>query len=423
MTIASEITRINTNIANAYTACNNKGATMPATQNSANLATCVSSIPTATEPMLASLTVTPSTTAQTLTPPSGTDGYNTVTVSAVTASIDSDIVAENIKSGVNILGVAGTVTALAGETRTVSITSTSGNTFTPSNGKNGITSIKCNPTNKALTITPSKTSQTKTVPSGYSGYGTVTCNAVTSSIDSNITAGNIKSGVSILGVAGTYSGITPTGTYTITANGTYDVTNYASANVNVSGGGTGLIREVANGKLQYISSSNWSMPSNVTAIAKYALYYAFYFNYSIINASFPNVVSITDDNGYMFYNAQNLETISFPELTTLTNCQLSKAFYRTKLQNVSFPKLATISGHFTTFEYAFQNCTSLNTLSFPSLTPSSFSGTYTGYFNRMLQGVTGCTVHFPSNLQSVIGSWSSVTSGFNGTNTTVLFDL
>ena len=45
MTIASEITRINGNIAAAYTALSNKGATMPATQNSANLATTVASIP------------------------------------------------------------------------------------------------------------------------------------------------------------------------------------------------------------------------------------------------------------------------------------------------------------------------------------------------------------------------------------------
>lgn len=44
MTIASEIQRIKTNIANAYTVCNNKGATMPVTENSANLANCIDSI-------------------------------------------------------------------------------------------------------------------------------------------------------------------------------------------------------------------------------------------------------------------------------------------------------------------------------------------------------------------------------------------
>lgn len=46
MSIASEITRINNNIANAYTQCNSKGATMPQTQNSANLSTTIASIPT-----------------------------------------------------------------------------------------------------------------------------------------------------------------------------------------------------------------------------------------------------------------------------------------------------------------------------------------------------------------------------------------
>ena len=45
MTIASEITRIKNNIAGAYAALSAKGATMPATQNSANLATTVVSVP------------------------------------------------------------------------------------------------------------------------------------------------------------------------------------------------------------------------------------------------------------------------------------------------------------------------------------------------------------------------------------------
>jgi len=50
MTIASEITRINNNIASAYTAINTKGGTLPATQNSANLATAIASIPSGGAP-------------------------------------------------------------------------------------------------------------------------------------------------------------------------------------------------------------------------------------------------------------------------------------------------------------------------------------------------------------------------------------
>lgn len=46
MSVASEITRINNNIANAYTQVNAKGGTLPATQNSNNLATAINSIPT-----------------------------------------------------------------------------------------------------------------------------------------------------------------------------------------------------------------------------------------------------------------------------------------------------------------------------------------------------------------------------------------
>ena len=46
MSISSEIQRINTNIANAYTVAENKGATLPQVQNSANLAETISSIQT-----------------------------------------------------------------------------------------------------------------------------------------------------------------------------------------------------------------------------------------------------------------------------------------------------------------------------------------------------------------------------------------
>ena len=57
------------------------------------------------------------------------------------------------------------------------------------------------------TITPSTSKQTvKKTSDSYYGLGTVTVNAVTAAIDANIVAGNIKSGVTILGVEGTYTG-------------------------------------------------------------------------------------------------------------------------------------------------------------------------------------------------------------------------
>lgn len=59
-----------------------------------------------------------------------------------------------------------------------------------------------------LEITPTTSQQNISATGGVNGFSPITVNAVTSSIDSNITAGNIKSGVSILGVTGNY--VTPT---------------------------------------------------------------------------------------------------------------------------------------------------------------------------------------------------------------------
>lgn len=59
------------------------------------------------------------------------------------------------------------------------------------------------------TVTPTTSQQTITADAGKDGLGTVTVNAVTAAIDENIVGGNIKSGVTILGVTGSYEGETP----------------------------------------------------------------------------------------------------------------------------------------------------------------------------------------------------------------------
>ena len=59
---------------------------------------------------------------------------------------------------------------------------------------------------------------------------------------------------------------------------------------------------------------------------------------------------------------------------------------------------------------------------FPAFNSNTF-GNLTTYLDNIVSEAVGCTVHFPSNMQSIIGNWSSVQNGFGGTNTTVLFDL
>lgn len=118
-------------------------------------------------------TLNPSKTTQIILPDSGYNGITKITLNPVTSSIDENIVASNIKQGVSILGVTGTL------------------------------EIKADPVLQSKTITPTKLNQTITADTGYDALSSVVVNGVTSDIDSNITAGNIKEGVSILGVTGT----------------------------------------------------------------------------------------------------------------------------------------------------------------------------------------------------------------------------
>ena len=121
-----------------------------------------------------------------------------------------------------------------------------------------------------------------------------------------------------------------------------------------------------------------------------------------------------------FYNCGGLTSVSFPALTTISGANaMYNCFYNCSgLTSVSFPALTTISGA-NALNLCFSYCTNLTEIRFPAL---QSLGTPLSQFNNMLSGVTGCTLHFPSNMQSEVESRSGYPD-FGGTNTVVLFDL
>ena len=224
---------------------------------------------------LQSKTVTPSENTQTVNPDSSYDALSSVTVEAIsntyigssvtkksaatytpgtsdqniasgqylngtqTIKGDSNLTAANIKSGVKIFNVTGSYTG----------SSSGGNT----------------PNLQTKTVTPSESTQTVSPDSGYDGLSKVTVNAISSTYigsdvtkksaatyipkttdqsiasgqylsgtqtikgDANLVAGNIKSGVSIFGVTGTYAGGGSSG-----GSGNNNVEAYAITDTNPS---------------------------------------------------------------------------------------------------------------------------------------------------------------------------------------------
>lgn len=113
MSIASELTKLETDITNAYSAIQTKGGTIPTDKNTNNLPTAISSISGGGGKPEQSKTATPSTSSQTILPDTGYT-LSSVTVNAVTSSIDNNIKASNIKEGVSILGVEGSIRVPSG---------------------------------------------------------------------------------------------------------------------------------------------------------------------------------------------------------------------------------------------------------------------------------------------------------------------
>lgn len=365
-------------------------------------------------PVIDSLSITPTTSQQTITAPSGTDGYSPITVSAVTSSIDANITAGNIKKDVQILGVTGTYEGSGG----------GGYTEIPRyEVNNGTVSVR------SLVLTGNEFDGI-TDAGNYAFYhlfddcdisGSVVFNDLTTISGVNVfdhafystqvTSISFPELVTITGSFGTYAFANLSNSYVKSIS--FPKLKNAKGMAQFISGNDGGLRSLDFSSLESIDVSGMAnftnMPNNVHQ------------KLHLTSISFPELLTI---GNYGLQNAfgysSNCTSISLPKLTTVNSYGLQNTFrLLTSLTSVSFPMLTTLGSY--AFNQTFMQVSGL-VLSFPALTSNSF-GSYTNQFNNMLYLGSNNTVHFPSNLQSVIGSWSDVINGFGGTNTTVLFDL
>ena len=204
---------------------------------------------TASTPSLQEKSVTPSATEQTVTPDSGYDGLSRVTVEAMpTAALSTPTIS---------VDSAGKITAKVEQTA-------SG--YVEAGSKSATKQLT---TKGAATITPGTSDQTI-------ASGTYLTGAQTIKGDANLVAGNIKSGVSIFGVAGSFEGSGGSGgssdnnceAYHITSasaklnfktTGTVKVWGYGTV---TSGYSTSVYAFVGDG---YYKSASWGGPTKTNA--------------------------------------------------------------------------------------------------------------------------------------------------------------
>ena len=332
------------------------------------------------------LNVTPTTSAQQLTPTAGVDGFDEVNVSAVTSSIDANIIPENIKKGISILGVTGTHEG-------------------GGSGEKG--SYIGYDVDESGKLTPSET------PIDVGEATDVSANALTYAYAGKTLDGDVdfSSLNTVTGEKAFYQAFRDT---QFEDEATIDLSNVSTVSGSNAFEGTFSGCTVKNDNSKSVSV-DFSGLTSVSGTKSFSSAFSRGTAAPAVEPDFSALEEITGTEAFssMFASNPNISTYSFPALTKIwTTGAFKQAFNSSNITSVSFPVLekigrsksynpsvSQISADYT-FSDAFSGNTHLTTVNFPLL--KSTIGT--NIFDNAFKGCTSLTTVNMPLLTNFIGA-------------------